>query len=362
MNILSNFFTDDLAIDLGTINTLIYAPGRGIVLNEPSAVAIHKYTGEVLAVGAEAYKMLGREPRDTEVYRPLRAGTIDNFEVAEKMLAAFVARVHGGHAKRSHLVIGVPGSSTTLEQRSVRDAARDAKATRVDLIDEGLAAGLGAGLAFDDERAHLVVDVGGGTTNVAIIASGAVIKSVSLPAAGTAMDAAIHDYMRGKYAIEIGERTAEEVKTELGTARLPVEDASVNDTAERRMEVVGKDLVSGSAKAVEITSAEVGEALEPVLAEIIAGVRRAIEESQPDVTADIYHTGIILTGGGALLDGMSERLQQETQLHTVVADDPLAAVALGAGRLLDEPEKLQRASIREDIPAWQMSEELIVNW
>lgn len=362
MNILSNFFTDDLAIDLGTINTLIYAPGRGIVLNEPSAVAIHKYTGEVLAVGAEAYKMLGREPRDTEVHRPLRAGNIVNFEVAEKMLAAFVGRVHGGHAKRSHLVIGVPGSSTTLEQRSVRDAARDAKATRVDLIDEGLAAGLGAGLAFDDERAHLVVDIGGGTTNVAILASGAVIKSVSLPAAGTAMDAAVHDYLRGKYAIEIGERTAEEVKTELGTAQLPADSKGETKQAERRMEVVGKDLVSGSAKAVEITSAEVGEALEPVLAEIIAGVRRAVEESQPDVTADIYHTGIILTGGGSLLDGLPERLQKETQLHTVVAEDPLAAVALGAGRLLAEPEKLQRASIREDIPAWQMSEELIVNW
>ncbi len=362
MNILSNFFTDDLAIDLGTINTLIYAPGRGIVLNEPSAVAIHKYTGEVLAVGAEAYKMLGREPRDTEVHRPLRAGNIENFEVAEKMLAAFVARVHGGHAKRSHLVIGVPGSSTTLEQRSVRDAARDAKAARVDLIDEGLAAGLGAGLSFDDERAHLVVDIGGGTTNVAIIASGAVIKSMSLTAAGTAMDAAVHDYLRGKHAMEIGERTAEEVKLELGTARLPLKKGEGEAVSERRMEVVGKDLVTGSAKAVEITSAEIGEALEPVLAEIMAGVRRMVEESQPDVTADIYHMGIILTGGGALLDGMSERLQQETQLHTIVADDPLAAVALGAGRLLGEPERLQRASIREDVPAWQMSEEMIVNW
>lgn len=360
MNILSNFFTDDLAIDLGTINTLIYAPGRGIVLNEPSAVAVHKYTGEVLAVGAEAYKMLGREPRDTEVHRPLRAGNIDNFEVAEKMLAAFVGRVHGGHARRSHLVIGVPGSSTTLEQRSVRDAARDAKATRVDLVDEGLAAGLGAGLSFEDERAHLVVDIGGGTTNVAIIASAAVVNSVSLPAAGNAMDAAIHDYLRGKYAMEIGERSAEEVKKELGTARLLEETKSV--AAERRMEVVGKDLVTGSARAVEITAQEAGEALEPVIAEIIAGVRRVIEESQPDVTADIYHTGIVLTGGGALLDAMAERLQKETQLHTVVAEDPLSAVALGAGRLLAAPEKLQRASIRQDVPAWQMSEELIVNW
>jgi rod shape-determining protein MreB len=362
MNILSSFFTDDLAIDLGTINTLIYAPGRGIVLNEPSAVAIHKYTGEVLAVGAEAYKMLGREPRDTEVHRPLRAGNIDKFDVAEKMLAAFINRVYGGHAKRSHLVIGVPGSSTTLEQRSVRDAARDAKATRVDLIDEGLAAGLGAGLEFEDERAHLVVDIGGGTTNVAIIASAAVINSISLPSAGNAMDSAIHDYMRGKYAIEIGERTAEEVKTELGTARQPEEGKGETETPGRRLEVVGKDLVTGSAKAVELTSKEVGEALEPVISEIVAGVRRVVEESQPDVTADIYRTGIVLTGGGALLDGMAERLQKETQLHAVVAEDPLAAVALGAGRLLGAPEKLQRASIREDVPAWQMSEELIVNW
>jgi rod shape-determining protein MreB len=315
----------------------------------------------VLAVGAEAYKMLGREPRDTEVHRPLRAGNIDKFDVAEKMLAAFINRVYGGHAKRSHLVIGVPGSSTTLEQRSVRDAARDAKAARVDLIDEGLAAGLGAGLDFEDERAHLVVDIGGGTTNVAIIASASVINSVSLPAAGNAMDVAIHDYLRVKYAIEIGERTAEEVKKELGTARLKDERKGGTETP-GRMEVIGKDLVTGSAKAIEISSEEIGEALEPVIAEIMAGVRRVIEESQPDVTADIYRTGIVLTGGGALLDGMAERLQKETQLHAVVAEDPLAAVALGAGRLLTAPEKLQRASIREDIPAWQMSEELIVNW
>jgi rod shape-determining protein MreB len=244
----------------------------------------------------------------------------------------------------------------------VRDAARDAKATRVDLIDEGLAAGLGAGLDFEDERAHLVVDIGGGTTNVAIIASGAVINSISMNAAGTAMDAAIHDSLRGKYAIEIGERTAEEVKIELGTARLHEEGNKETETDEKRMEVVGKDLVTGSAKAIELTSREVGEALEPVISEIIAGVRRVVEESQPDVTADIYRTGIVVTGGGALLDGMAERLQKETQLHAVVAEDPLAAVALGAGRLLANPDKLQRASIREDIPAWQMSEELIVNW
>jgi rod shape-determining protein MreB len=357
MNILSSFFTDDLAIDLGTVNTLIYAPHRGVVLSEPSAVALHKYTGEVLAVGLDAYKMLGREPQDVEVHRPIRGGTINNFDVTEKMLTAFVRRVHGDRKRRSHLVIGVPGSSTTLEQRSVRDAARDAKATRVDLVDEGLAAALGAGLSFDDERAHLVVDIGGGTTNIAIIASAAVVSSVSLPAAGNAMDEAIRDFIRTTHTMQIGERTAEQVKTELGTA-LVTDD----NNAERRMEVVGKELTDGSAKAVEISSAEVREALEPVLHDIITGVRRVIEDSQPDVTADIYHTGIILTGGGALLKGMAERLQKELGFHVAVADDPLSDVAKGAGRLLEEPERLQRASIREDVPVWQTSEELIVNW
>lgn len=357
MNILSNFFTDDLAIDLGTVNTLIYAPHRGVVLNEPSAVALHKYTGEVLAVGLEAYKMLGREPQDVEVHRPIRSGTINNFDVTEKMLTAFIARVHGDRKRRSHLVIGVPGSSTTLEQRSVRDSARQAKATRVDLVDEGLAAALGAGLSFDDERAHLVVDIGGGTTNIAILASAAVVSSVSLPAAGNAMDEAIRDHIRTHHTMQIGERTAEQVKKELGTAM--VEDEK---SAERSMEVVGKELTDGSAKAVEISSAEVLEALEPVLADIIGGVRHAIEGAQPDVTADIYHTGIILTGGGALLDGLAERLQKELGLHVVVAEDPLSAVAFGAGRLLEEPERLQRVAIREDVPVWQSSEELIVNW
>jgi rod shape-determining protein MreB len=359
MNILRGFFTDDLAIDLGTVNTLVYAPGRGIVLNEPSVVAIHKYTGEVLAIGAEAFKLLGREPRDTEVHRPIRGGTIEDFEVTEKMLAAFINRVHDGRQKRSHLVIGVPGSATALEQRSVRDAAHDAKATRVDLVDEGLAAAIGAGLDFDEERAHLIVDIGGGTTNIAIIASAAVISSVSLRAAGNNMDEAIRDYVRSKYTMQLGERTAEEVKKELGTARAPQPEEPFQ---ERFMEVVGKDLADGSAKAVEIGSLEVCEAIEPVIAEIIAGVRRVIEESQPDVTADIYHTGIILTGGGALLDGIGDRLQRELRLHVAIAEEPLASVALGAGRLLAHPEKLQRVSIRQDVPAWQASEELIVNW
>ncbi|HYE14721.1 MAG TPA: rod shape-determining protein [Pyrinomonadaceae bacterium] len=351
MNILSSIFTDDLAIDLGTVNTLIYAPDRGIVLNEPSAVAIHKYTGEVLSVGSEAYKMLGREPKDVEVFRPVRNGNIDNFEAAEKMLKSFITRANGSSHRRSHMVVGVPGSSTSLEQRSVRDAARDAKATRVDLVDEGLCAALGAGLgADDDERAHLVVDIGGGTTNIAIIACGAVVSSTSLTAAGNAMDQAICDYVRAKYEMQLGERAAERLKKELGS----------NGGA--KMEIVGKQLTDGLAKAVEISAEEVREALEPVVSEIVAGARRAIEESKPDVTADIYQTGLVLTGGGALLDGMAERLQKELRLHVAVADDPLAAVALGAGRLLSDKERLHRAAIREDVPVWQAEQALVVNW
>ena len=355
MNILGSIFTDDLAIDLGTVNTLIVAPERGIVLNEPTAVAIHKYTGEVLSVGAEAHKMLGREPKDTEVFRPIRGGTIDNFEAAEKMLKAFITRVTGSQMRRSHMVVGVPGSSTPIEQRSVRDAARDAKATRVDLVDEGLCAALGAGLSYDEERARLVVDIGGGTTNIAIIASGAVVSSTSLNAAGNAMDEAIRDYVRSKYEMQLGERAAEQLKQELSAG-------GERSVPERRMEVVGKQLTDGLAKAVEISAEEVREALEPVVVEIIAGARRVIEESKPDVTADIYQTGLILTGGGALLEGMAERLQRELRLHVAQADDPLAAVALGAGKLLANKEKLYRAAIREDVPVWQAQEELVVNW
>lgn len=356
MNILGSIFTDDLAIDLGTVNTLIYAPDSGIVLQEPTAVAIHKYTGEVLSVGAEAYKMLGREPKDTEVFRPIRGGTIDNFEAAEKMLKAFITRVTGSQMRRSHMVVGVPGSSTPIEQRSVRDAARDAKATRVDLVDEGLCAALGAGLSHDDERAHLVVDIGGGTTNIAIIASGAVVSSASLLAAGNAMDEAIRDYVRSKYEMQLGERAAEQLKKELSAG------GDADQGAERRMEVVGKQVTDGLAKAVEISAAEVREALEPVISEIIAGARRAIEESKPDVTADIYQTGLILTGGGSLLEGMAARLQKELRLHVAHAEDPLAAVARGAGGLLTNKAKLNRVAIREDVPVWQAQEELVVNW
>src|SRR3989442_1293597 len=355
MKILRNLFVDHLAVDLGSINTLIYAPGRGIILNEPSVVALEKHSSEVLHVGAPALKLLGREPREIEIHRPLRGGSIDNFEVAQKMLKSFLGRVRDGY-RRSHLVIGVPGSSTTIEQRSIREAAHDVRAGRVDLVDEGLAAALGAGIDLEDERAHLVVDIGGGTTNIAIIASGGVISSVGLPVAGNAMDEAIRDDMRSKHAAQIGECTAERIKRELGTAW---EEASATAS---RMEVVGKQLSNGSPLPVEIDANEVRSALQPILSEIINGVRRVIEESHPEATADIYYSGVILTGGGALLKGMAERLQNDLQLQVTLADDPLSSVAIGAGRLLDEPDTLQRAAIRQDVRVWGASPEVVVNW
>ena len=359
MNILSSFFADDLAIDLGTVNTVIYTPEQGVVLNEPSILAVDRYSREVLSVGASALKLLGREPNDTEVHRPIRRGTINNFEVSQQFLCALISRVqHHDHPKRSHLVIGVPGSSTPLERRSVKDAARDAKAGRVDLIDEGLAAALGAGLDFDNEQAHLIVDIGGGTTNIAILASGGVVNSVSVPAAGNAMDNAIRDYLRLRYAVQFGERTIERVKRELGSASADQWDAGLND----EMEIVGKQLANGAALPIAISAREVRNALQPVVAEIISAVRRVIEDASPEVTADIYYSGLILTGGGALVHGMSDRMQTDLTLRVTIPEDPLTTVALGAGRLLAEPERLQRASLRLDAPAWEQAEKLVVNW
>ena len=357
MNILSGFFKEDLAIDLGTVNTIVYTPAQGVVLNEPSVVAINKHTREVVSVGQPALRLLGREPNDMEVLRPLRRGAIDNFEVSQQFLCAVISRVQNhDHPKRSHLVIGVPGSSTPLERRSVKDAARDAKAGRVDLIDEGLAAALGAGITFEDEHARMVIDIGGGTTNIAILASGGVVNSVSLPAAGNAMDDAIRDYLRIRYAVVFGERTIEYVKRELGSASMD------GDSFGRELEIVGKQLANGAALPVTISAHEVRQALEQVLSEIISAVRRVIEDATPDVTADIYYSGLILTGGGALLHGLPERLQNDLHLKVTVPADPLTTVALGAGRLLEEPDHLQRASLRLDAPVWEQAEKLAVNW
>jgi rod shape-determining protein MreB len=244
-----------------------------------------------------------------------------------------------------------------VEQRSVLDAAHDAGARRVELVDEGLAAGLGAGLTFEDERAHLVVDVGGGTTNIAIVASGGVVASTSLPAAGIAMDEAVRDYVRSKHCVHIGELSAEQLKKDLGS--MVRVDASEN---KRTMEVVGKHLVDGSPCAVQVSSNEVREALEPILADIVTAIRRIIEEAQPEAVSDIYYSGVILTGGGSLLEGMRERLREELKLHVTVPENPMETVVIGAGVLLTDRMQLSRFSVRQDLPVWQTSEELVATW
>ena len=360
MKFIERFFNHELAIDLGTVNTLIYQPGKGVLLNEPSVVAIDRYDGEVVCVGHKALKLLGREPRGIEVHRPIHSGTIFNFDVTRKMLRSFIGKVCDGnwHGYRSgHYVVGIPGSATAVEQRSVRDAVHDAGGRRIDLVDEGLAAGIGAGLTFEDERAHLVVDIGGGTTNIAIVASGGVVSSMSLTAAGNAMDESIRDFVRSKYCLHIGEYTAEALKRELG-ARSD-EDIQAD---ERKFQLVGKQLSDGFACAVQITAEEVREALEPTINEIATGIRRVIEDAQPEAVADIYYSGMILTGGGALLKGLKSRLQSELQLRTTVPEDPITTVVMGAGILLNEPEQLHRCAIRQNLPVWQEAEELVVSW
>jgi rod shape-determining protein MreB and related proteins len=356
MKFIEKFFRNELAIDLGTVNTLIYHPGRGILVNQPSVVAIDRYDGEVVSVGHKAARLLGREPRGIDVHRPIRCGTIYNFEVTQKMLRSFIGSINEGY-RRGHFVVGIPGSATAVEQRSVRDAARDAGGSRVDLIDEGLAAGLGAGIDINDERAHLVVDIGGGTTNIAIVASGGVVSSVSLTAAGNAMDESIRDYVRSKYCLQIGEYTAEALKKELGALSDDELQAS-----ERKLEVVGKQLSDGAACAIYITAEEVREALEPVLGEIVAGIRRVIEEAQPEAVADIYYSGLIVTGGGSLLKGIKERLQTELKLRVTMPENPITTVVMGAGLLLSEPDHLHRCAIRQNLPVWQEAEELVVSW
>jgi len=356
MHFLDKFLKHELAIDLGSVNTLIYDPGVGIILNEPSAIAIDRYDGKVISVGHKALKLLGREPRGVEVHRPIRCGTIFNFEATQKMLRSFLTTVMDSY-RRGHFVVGIPGSATPVEQRSVRDAAIDAGANRVELVDEGLAAGLGAGLTFEDERAHLVVDVGGGTTNVAIVASGGIVSSMSLPSAGNAMDDAIRDYVRSKHCVHIGEVSAEQLKKELGSLNL---DQSIE--VEHTMKVVGKHLIDGSPCAVQIETTEVREALEPILADIVSGIRRIVEEAQPEVVSDIYYSGLILTGGGSLLKGMKERLREELKLRVTAPENPMTTVVVGAGILLNDRVRLSRYSVREDLPVWQGSDELVATW
>jgi len=330
----------DMAVDLGTANTLVYVRGRGVLLNEPSVVALDAQSREILAVGSEAKQMLGRTPGGIIAIRPLKDGVIADFESTEQMLRLFIQRVHRRrYFAKPRLVICVPSGITAVEQRAVKEAGYQAGARRVYIVEEPMAAAIGAGLPVHEATGNMVVDVGGGTTEVAVISLGGVVTSLSIRTAGDDLDAAIVSWMKKEYSLMLGERTAEEVKIALGSA-FPL-------AREPQAEVRGRDLVSGLPRSVPVSSAEVRQALEEPLHDIVDAVRTTLDSTPPELAGDIMDRGIVLTGGGALLRGLDERIRHETGMPVHVAEDPLHSVAIGAGRCVEEFEALQQVLVSE---------------
>jgi len=332
------FLSADMAIDLGTANTLVYVKGRGIVLNEPSVVAIVEVKGKkkVLAVGEEAKKMLGRTPGNISAIRPLRDGVIADFEVAEEMIKYFIRKVHNRRSFASPLVIiCVPSGSTAVERRAIQESAESAGARRVFLIEEPMAAAIGAGLPVTEPTGSMVVDIGGGTTEVAVLSLGGIVSARSVRVGGDKMDEAIIGYIRRNYNLLVGESSAARVKEEIGSA-CPPEDG---DGA--TMEIKGRDLMNGVPKELVISERQVAESLADPVGAIIETVKVALEHTAPELAADIVDKGIVLTGGGALLGNMDLVLRQATGLPVSLADDPLSCVVMGTGRALEEMRRLK---------------------
>jgi rod shape-determining protein MreB len=337
-------FSNDLAIDLGTANTLVYAKGRGIVVCEPSIVAINRITNRVEAVGSEAKEMLGRTPGNIIAIRPMRDGVIANFEVTERMLQHFIRQAHHGKTWVSpRVVIGIPSEITQVERRAVEDSAYRAKASEVYLVEEALAAAIGAGLPITEPGGNMVVDIGGGTTDVAVISLSGIVYSNSLRVAGNEMDEAITQYIKRKYNLLIGERTAETIKITLGSA-CPLDEPLSS-------EVRGRNLIEGIPKTITVTDEEIREALAESVAAIVNLVRVALEKTPPELSADIFERGIVLTGGGALIKNFDKRLMIETGLPVTVADEPLLSVVLGAGQMLSDFELLKRVRSENKLTA-----------
>lgn len=330
-------FSSDIGIDLGTANTLIYVKDHGIVLREPSVVAVKAGTNLVLAVGDDAKRMLGRTPGNIVAIRPLRDGVIADYEVTEAMLRHFIRKVHNGRNwLRPRIVIAVPSGITEVEKRAVNESAAAAGAREVHLIEEPMAAAIGAGLPVQEAAANMIVDIGGGTTEVAIISLYGLVYSRSVRVAGDELDEAIINHMKRAYHLMIGERTAEEIKIRMGSAYPQAKETSV--------EVKGRDLIAGLPKTIKVTSAEIRETLMDPLRIIIESIRVTLERCPPELSADLVDRGIVLTGGGALLKGLDKLLSEETGLPVHVADDPLSAVAEGTGKLLDELNFLKKVS------------------
>jgi len=335
---LLSVFSNDLAIDLGTANTLVFAKGKGIVVCEPSIVAINQKTGKVEAVGKEAKEMLGRTPGSIVAIKPMKDGVIADFEHTEKMLEYFIRKAHGRNlGVRPRIVIGVPSEITQVEKRAVRDSAVKARATEVYLVEEAMAAAIGAGLPITEPVGNMVIDIGGGTTDVAVISMAGIVYSRTVRVAGNEMDEAIIQYIKRKYNLLIGERTAEEIKIRIGSA-FPLDE-------ELTMEIKGRDLVDGIPKTITVTDEEIRESLVETVETIIDAVRVALEQTPPELSADIVDKGIVLTGGGALLRNLDRRLREETGLPVSMADDPLSSVVLGAGRMLTDFNLLRKVSL-----------------
>ncbi|HEU0138771.1 MAG: rod shape-determining protein [Bryobacteraceae bacterium] len=340
MNVRSLFslFSSDLAIDLGTANTLVFAKGKGVVVNEPSIVAINKNTGEVEAVGREAKEMLGRTPGNIVAIRPMKDGVIADFKVTERMLNYFIQKAHGRKMLvHPRIVIGVPSEITQVEKRAVIDSAYRAKASEVHLVEQAMVAAIGAGLPITEPSGNMVVDIGGGTTDVAVISLSGIVYSRSVRVAGNEMDDAIMQYLKRKYNLLIGERTAEIIKIQIGSA-YPLDRPLT-------MEVKGRNLIEGVPKTVTIEDKEIREALGECVATIMNAIRVALERTPPELSADISDRGIVLTGGGALLKNLDKRIREETGLPVSIAEDPLASVVLGTGKMLTDFKLLRRVAI-----------------
>ncbi len=337
---LFGFLSSDIGIDLGTANTLVFVKDQGIVLREPSVVAVKSGTSEVLAVGDDAKRMLGRTPGNIVAIRPMKDGVIADFDVTEAMLRHFISKVHKKSGLvRPRVVIAVPSGITEVEKRAVKESALQAGAREVYMIEEPMAAAIGVGMPVQDASGNMIVDIGGGTTEVAIISLAGIVYSRSVRVAGDELDEAIVQYMKRAYSLMIGERTAEEIKIRIGSA-YPIEK-------ELTMEVKGRDMVAGLPKTITITSQEVREALIEPLKTIVDAVRVTLERCPPELSADLVDRGIVLAGGGALLRGFDKLLQEETGLPVHIADDPLSAVGEGTGKVLNELAFLQKVASME---------------
>ena len=336
-------FATEVGIDLGTANVLVYIKGKGIVLNEPSVVAINKDTDEILAVGEEARQMLGRTPANIVAVRPLRDGVISDYDITERMLKHFIRKTCGsGRFFRPKIMVCVPSGVTEVEKRAVREAATQAGGKDVYLMEEPVAAAIGAGIDISKPDGVMVIDIGGGTTDIAVISLGGIVASTSVKIAGDKFDEYIIKYMRKEHKLYIGERTAEELKMTIGTAFPGDEVVS--------MDCRGRDLVTGLPKSVEVTSEEMLEALEEPLHAICEAVHNVLEITPPELAADISNSGIVITGGGALLSGIDKRIQDRTQIKAIIAEDPKSCVAVGTGKSLDILEKLESSSLNRRAP------------